>query len=90
MIQTGLKNKVAIVTGANHGIGAAIALALAKEGVKVFITYLRQKPELYGETVESAEKAITPGRAYYCKKILQSAEGIIGEIKKANGVYVAW
>ena len=90
MIQSGLKNKVAIVTGANHGIGAATALALARDGAKVFITYLRQKPELYGETEESAQKATTPGRAYYCKKISQSAEGIVDEIKKSGGVCAAW
>ena len=31
----------AIVTGANHGIGAAIALALARRGCAVLCTYLR-------------------------------------------------
>lgn len=33
--------KVAIVTGANHGIGAATAIALAGQGIDVAITYLR-------------------------------------------------
>jgi 3-oxoacyl-[acyl-carrier protein] reductase len=32
---------VAIVTGANHGIGAAVAIALARSGVRVLCTYLR-------------------------------------------------
>jgi 3-oxoacyl-[acyl-carrier protein] reductase len=32
---------VAIVTGANHGIGAAVAIALARSGVRVLSTYLR-------------------------------------------------
>jgi len=32
---------VALVTGANHGIGAAVAIALARSGVKVLCTYLR-------------------------------------------------
>ena len=32
---------VAIVTGANHGIGAATAVALARSGVRVLCTYLR-------------------------------------------------
>ena len=32
-----LNNKIAIVTGASRGIGKAIALSLAKEGVKVVL-----------------------------------------------------
>ena len=34
-----LKNKVVIVTGASQGIGAAIALAFAKEGANIVVAY---------------------------------------------------
>jgi len=37
-----LKNKVAIVTGARRGIGKAIALKLARNGVKVVVTDIDQ------------------------------------------------
>jgi 3-oxoacyl-[acyl-carrier protein] reductase len=37
----GLAGRAAIVTGANHGIGAATARALARSGVRVLISYLR-------------------------------------------------
>jgi 3-oxoacyl-[acyl-carrier protein] reductase len=36
-----MPQRIAIVTGANHGIGAATAAALARSGVAVFATYLR-------------------------------------------------
>jgi 3-oxoacyl-[acyl-carrier protein] reductase len=38
---TGASAHVAIVTGANHGIGAATAVALAERGCAVLCTYLR-------------------------------------------------
>jgi len=90
MFDTGLRGKVAIVTGANHGIGAAIALAFASEGAKVFITYLRQSPELYSETEESARRAEEPGRAYYCRMISQSAEWVAETIRDSGGVCHLW
>jgi len=40
-----LKNKVAIVTGANQGIGKAISLRLAKEGARVVVNYCNGKED---------------------------------------------
>jgi 3-oxoacyl-[acyl-carrier protein] reductase len=85
MIDTGLNGKTVIVTGANHGIGASIAIAFAREGAKVLITYLRQPPELYGETRESVEKATTPGSAYYCREIGQTADWVAERISSLGG-----
>jgi len=45
MIHTGLEGRVALVTGANHGIGAATARLLTAGGARVFVTYLRLDDE---------------------------------------------
>ena len=49
----GLRDKIALVTGAGSGIGQAIALSLAGEGVRLIATDLRQ------ETVEATATAAT-------------------------------
>jgi 3-oxoacyl-[acyl-carrier protein] reductase len=53
-VQPDLTGHVALVSGANHGIGAATARLLARHGAAVLITYLRtgafgQYPEAYRE-----------------------------------------
>lgn len=45
----GLKNKTALVTGSTKGIGKAIAIELAKEGVHVLIN---------GRNEEEAERTV--------------------------------
>jgi len=37
-----LKNKVALITGGDSGIGRAVALCYAKEGANVIIAYLNE------------------------------------------------
>ncbi len=48
-----LKGKVAIVTGAAQGIGRGIALALAKEGVKVVVSDISDKTADVVKKIES-------------------------------------
>jgi 3-oxoacyl-[acyl-carrier protein] reductase len=49
MAQFPLLGRVAIVTGANHGIGAATAHRLAELGADVLITYLRNTNKMSGD-----------------------------------------
>ena len=90
MINSGIEGKTVIVTGANHGIGACTAIAFAQEGARVLITYLRQSPELYGETQANVDQATVQGRAYYCREIGQSAEHVVNEIRALDGECMAW
>jgi short chain dehydrogenase len=69
---------VAIVTGANHGIGAATAAELAARGVAVLATYLR------------LDRSADPGatRAYGDQRAAGSSE-LEASVRRAGGVMVA-
>lgn len=82
---SGLKGKVAIVTGANHGIGAETAKALAREGVSVFLNYLRFKDK---ETSKPSAEIL--GEALYRKRQSLSTRRIVNEIRKRGGKVEEW
>jgi len=90
MLDTGLTDRVAVVTGANHGIGAATAKTLASEGAKIFITYLCRPPEHWGVSEEAAKKATSPGRELLAKTWATSADFVVQEIRDAGGMAEAW
>ncbi len=77
----GLKGKVALVTGGSRGIGRATALALAREGAEVVISYSSNE-DAAKETVADIERA--GGKATHLGFDVQEAAACQDAIKKVT------
>lgn len=82
-----LTGKKAIITGGDSGIGRAVALAFAREGADVLISYLDEDPDAQ-ETVRVVEEAGRKGIAVpgdigdrqHCNEIVQRAVSELGGV----------
>lgn len=89
MIDLKLEGKVVLVTGANHGIGAATAKAFAAQGAKVFITYYCEPCRYSEEELVEARRVGVGGDALYRAMQQQSGAVLMGEIRAQGGLAVA-
>lgn len=82
-----LQGKVALVTGASRGIGAAVSVALAKAGIDVVVNYRARRHEAekvcsdirdLGRRVLAVEADVSHSAAV--KKMISRVEGEIGAV----------
>jgi NAD(P)-dependent dehydrogenase (short-subunit alcohol dehydrogenase family) len=82
-----LNGKVAIITGGDSGIGRAVAIAFAREGADVLISYLNEEndaKEVKALVEQEARKAILVAGDIrdpdHCRSIVERALGELGRI----------
>ncbi len=82
-----LKNKIAIITGGDSGIGRAVAYHFAMEGADVAIVYLKEDKdaEITQEFVEKLDKKCLlfrgdVGKKSFCEKVIKKTYKEFGQI----------
>ncbi|WP_206885717.1 SDR family oxidoreductase [Alicyclobacillus mali (ex Roth et al. 2021)] len=82
-----LKDKVALITGGDSGIGRAVAVAFAKEGADVIIAYRDEDPDA-AETVQHVQRygrraqqlAFDVSNKAECDRVVQQAIAEFGKV----------
>jgi hypothetical protein len=83
-----LRDKVALITGADSGIGKAVAIAFAREGADVAFSYLTQEEQDAQETmrwIENAGRRVMPmpgdiKEERYCRDLVERTVGDLGRL----------
>jgi len=82
-----LKNKVALITGGDSGIGRAVAIAFAKEGADVAIVYLmeHEDAEETKQSVENLGRRVIGipgdiGHENFCQQVIEQTVNHLGKL----------
>lgn len=90
MINPNLKDKVVLISGANHGIGAATAKAFADQGAKVFITFYREPTPYSEQELAEAKAAGIGGDPLYHAEQQRSANWLVQAIQAEGNIAFAY
>jgi 3-oxoacyl-[acyl-carrier protein] reductase len=89
MIDPGVQDKVVLITGANHGIGAATARAFGVLGAKVFLTAYRSQVPYTVKDLEEARRSGTGGALLYTAMQQQPVDLVVEAIRAQGGMAAA-
>ena len=83
-MDTGLKGKLVLVTGAAAGMGREMALAFAREGARVIVTDI---DDARGEATAADAAAITAGAEYHRLDVADrgAVETVVGDVEARLG-----
>jgi len=84
-IYPSIRDKVVLITGANHGIGAATAGNFASQGAKVFLTFFREPCEYSSEELNRAREEGIGGVLLYRANQQQTPEKLVQKIRSEGG-----
>lgn len=90
MIDPGLSGRTVLITGGNHGIGAATALAFSAQGANVFIHYFHPPTKESADTLSKWRERSDGGPELHHAMQMQPIETTLHAIQRNGGKAAAY